>query len=227
MMRFTLRELLKIKNGKDHKNLSDGKIPVFGSGGLMRYVDDYLFDKESILLPRKGSLNNIQYVNTPFWTVDTLYYTIVDTKKANVYYLYNLIKLFDLSKLNSGTGVPSMTFDAYYDIEVELPSLSTQNRIADVLSALDFKIELNNRINAELEAMAKTIYDYWFVQFDFPNAEDKPYKSSGSKMFWDEELKREVPEGWGVDNLMKVSNLEGGGTPNKAIKSPMYKVSFI
>ena len=211
MMRFTLRELLKIKNGKDHKNLSDGKIPVFGSGGLMRYVDDYLFDKESILLPRKGSLNNIQYVNTPFWTVDTLYYTIVDTKKANVYYLYNLIKLFDLSKLNSGTGVPSMTFDAYYDIEVELPSLSTQNRIADVLSALDFKIELNNRINAELEAMAKTIYDYWFVQFDFPNVEGKPYKSSGGKMVWCEKLNREVPEGWKTEKMSEWVDIDKSG----------------
>ena len=205
MIKCKLKELLTIKNGKDHKDLPDGKIPVYGSGGLMRYVNEFLYDKESILLPRKGTLSNIQYVNTPFWTVDTLYYTVVDTKKVNAFYLYYLIKQFDLSKLNTGTGVPSMTFDAYYDLEVCIPSIEVQNKIADILKSLDSKIALNNRINTELEAMAKTVYDYWFVQFDFPApspsgraGEGSPYKSSGGKMVWSEELKREVPEGWEV-----------------------------
>ncbi len=166
--RHSLRELIKIKNGKDHKNLKDGNIPVFGSGGIMRFADKAIYNDESILLPRKGTLSNIQYVNKPFWTVDTIYYTIVNKKLANVYYLFNYLKMFDLSRLNSGTGVPSMTFDAYYNLEVYLPDLPTQQKIAAVLSSLDSKIELNNRINAELEAMAKTLYDYWFVQFDFP-----------------------------------------------------------
>ena len=76
-----------------------------------------------------------------------------------------------------------------------------QQKIAAVLSALDAKIELNNQINSELEKIAKTIYDYWFVQFDFPDANGKPYKSSGGKMVWNEELKREIPEGWEVKNL--------------------------
>ena len=77
-----------------------------------------------------------------------------------------------------------------------IPDKFTQKKIAKVLSDLDSKIELNNRINAELEAMAKTLYDYWFVQFDFPDANGKPYKTSGGKMVWNEELKREIPEGW-------------------------------
>ena len=77
-----------------------------------------------------------------------------------------------------------------------IPDKKTQQKIASVLSALDSKIELNNRINAELEAMAKTLYDYWFVQFDFPDKNGKPYKTSGGKMVWNEELKREIPEGW-------------------------------
>ncbi len=106
-----------------------------------------------------------------------------------------------------------------------IPDKETQRKIANVLNSLDSKIELNNRINAELEAMAKTVYDYWFVQFDFPfdfaqgkpSAEGKPYKSSGGKMVWSEELKREVPEGWEVGNLLCISKLEGGGTPNKAV----------
>ena len=211
MIKCKLKELLTIKNGKDHKDLPDGKIPVYGSGGLMRYVNEFLYDKESILLPRKGTLSNIQYVNTPFWTVDTLYYTVVDTKKVNAFYLYYLIKQFDLSKLNTGTGVPSMTFDAYYDLEVCIPSIEVQNKIADILKSLDSKIALNNHINAELETMAKTVYDYWFVQFDFPAPSPSgragvgsPYKSSGGKMVWSEELKREVPVGWEVKPLDKI-----------------------
>jgi type I restriction enzyme S subunit len=204
MTRHTLRDLVQIKNGRDHKDLGEGHIPVFGSGGIMRFADKAIYNEESILLPRKGTLSNIQYVNKPFWTVDTIYYTIVNTKLTNTYFLYNYLKLLDLSWLNSGTGVPSMTFDAYYDLEVYLPELTTQQKIASVLSSLDSKIELNNRINAELESMAKTLYDYWFVQFDFPNANGKPYKTSGGKMVWNEELKREVPEGWGINFLSEI-----------------------
>ncbi len=92
-----------------------------------------------------------------------------------------------------------MTFNSYYDLKIYLPSLETQQKIADVLLSLDTKIELNNRINTELEAMAKTLYDYWFVQFDFPDANGKPYKTSGGKMVYNEALKREIPEGWSAD----------------------------
>lgn len=87
----------------------------------------------------------------------------------------------------------------------------TQQKIASVLSALDSKIELNNRINAELEAMAKTLYDYWFVQFDFPDARGLPYKSSGGKMVWNEELKREIPDDWEVKKIGEVATVKAGG----------------
>lgn len=96
------------------------------------------------------------------------------------------------------------------NLEFVFPDLTTQKSIASVLSALDSKIELNNRINAELEAMAKTLYDYWFVQFDFPNEEGKPYKSSGGLMVWNEQLKRKIPEGWEVGNLFEVCNVQYG-----------------
>ena len=100
-----------------------------------------------------------------------------------------------------GTKMPRG--DKQQILEYLIPNfnLPTQQRIAHILSTLDAKIELNNRINAQLEAMAKTIYDYWFVQFDFPDANGKPYKSSGGKMVWNEELKREVPKGWEVETL--------------------------
>ncbi len=222
MTEFSLKELVNIKNGRDHQALTEGPIPVLGSGGVMRYVDQYLYDRESILLPRKGSLSNIQFASQPFWTVDTLYYTEVDKTKCEPYYLYNYLKLLDLSGLNSGTGVPSMTFGAYYSIKVKLPSLSTQKQIAKVLSDLDAKIELNNQINTELEAMAKLVYDYWFVQFDFPydfaqgkpDPNGKPYKSSGGKMVYNKVLKREIPEGWNTDLLGNKLVTSLGGTPS-------------
>ena len=219
MKEYFLEELLQIKNGRDHKHLSDGNIPIYGSGGIMRYGNQAIYDDESILLPRKGTLSNIQFVNKPFWTVDTIYYTVVDKEKAVPYYLYYYLKGLDLSNLNSGTGVPSMTFGAYYQVKVNLPSLDIQQKIAKVLSDLDAKIELNNKINAELEAMAKTLYDYWFVQFDFPNANGKPYKTSGGKMIYNEELKREIPEGWEVKKLEEIeNNIITGKTPSTKVE---------
>jgi type I restriction enzyme S subunit len=213
MIEFKLKDLLEIKNGKDYKHLLEGKIPVYGSGGLMTSVNKSLYIGESILLPRKGTLTNIQYVNEPFWTVDTIYYSIINKNKAEPYFLYYYLKQLDLSHLNTGTGVPSMTFGAYYDVPIKLPKLSVQKQIAKVLLDLDAKIELNNKINQELEAMAKTLYNYWFVQFDFPDANGKPYKSSGGKMVFNEVLKREIPLGWEVRELQDISKCIMGQSP--------------
>lgn len=99
--------------------------------------------------------------------------------------------------------------------ELLIPEKSDQQKIAAVLSALDAKIELNNRINTELEAMVKTLYDFWFVQFDFLDQNGKPYKSSGGKMAYNEILKREIPQGWSGENILAVAELFGGGTPSK------------
>ena len=217
MNNYYLKDLLSIKNGKDHKELNDGNIPIFGSGGIMRFGDKAIYNDESILLPRKGTLSNIQYVNKPFWTVDTIYYSVINRKLANPFYLFNFLKCLDLTKLNSGTGVPSMTFNSYYDLKVKLPEIPTQQSIAKVLLDLDSKIELNNRINRELEAMAKTLYDYWFVQFDFPNEQGKPYKSSGGKMGYNAELKRKIPEAWEAGNLFSLGEIIGGSTPPREI----------
>ena len=201
MEKYKLSELIVIKNGRDHKDLPNGDYPVFGSGGIMRYVNSYLYDKPSVLLPRKGSLSNIQYSDTPFWTVDTLYYTEINEELVSPYYLYRYLRLLNMSRLDSGTGVPSMTFDSYYNINVFLPNIEEQRRVASILQKIDAKIALNRQINDNLEAMAKQLYDYWFVQFDFPNDEGKPYKSSGGAMVWNEKLKREIPKEWNVANV--------------------------
>ena len=217
MEKYTLSELIVIKNGRDHKDLPNGDYPVFGSGGIMRYVNSYLYDKPSVLLPRKGSLSNIQYSDTPFWTVDTLYYTEINEELVSPYYLYSYLRLLDMSRLDSGTGVPSMTFDSYYNINVFLPNIEEQRRVASILQKIDAKIALNHQINDNLEAMAKQLYDYWFVQFDFPNEEGKPYKSSGGAMVWNEKLKREIPQGLGAPKIGDIEkNIITGKTPSCA-----------
>lgn len=202
---YKLKDLLVIKNGKDYKNLRDGSVPVYGTGGVMTYVNDKLYSGESILLPRKGSLENITYVNGDFWTVDTMYWSIVNETIAYPKYLYLYLSLLDLSKKDSGSTLPSMTFDSYYSVPVKLPLKEKQKEIANFIFQIIEKIEKNNEIIKELESMSKTLYDYWFLQFEFPNEEGKPYKSSGGKMVWNEELKREIPEGWIVENLMETS----------------------
>ena len=214
MQSYRLSDLVKIKNGKDHKMLSNGKYPVLGSGGIMRYVDKFLYDKPSVLLPRKGTLDNIQYCDMPFWTVDTLYYTEVNTNLANPYYLYRYLSLLDLSNLDSGTGVPSMTFDNYYGLKIFLPNIEKQTKIAQILQTLDKKITINRQINQNLEAMAKLLYDYWFVQFDFPNEEGKPYKSSGGEMVWNEKLKRDIPASWKTKAIEDIADVYNGATPS-------------
>jgi len=214
MKEYFLKDLVKIKNGKDHKTISDGIIPIYGSGGIMRYGNQFLYDKPSILLPRKGTLDNIQFSKIPFWTVDTIYYTEINEDATKPYFLYNYLKILNLENLNTGTGVPSMTFDSYYNLKIQLPNLSIQKKIANILMDIDNKIDLNNQLNDNLERMAKTLYDYWFVQFDFPDENGKPYKSSGGKMVFNEILKREIPIGWEVEKLGKVLLTYLGGTPS-------------
>ncbi|MFT5118037.1 MAG: type I restriction enzyme S subunit [Kiritimatiellia bacterium] len=120
---------------------------------------------------------------------------------------------------SSGSVMPSLNQKTLNRLPLWLPNIHEQQGISTVLSTLDKKIALNNKINTELEAMAKLIYDYWFVQFDFPDANGKPYKSSGGKMVYNEALKREIPEGWAVGNIMQLAHLLGGGTPKTTIAS--------
>ena len=115
-----------------------------------------------------------------------------------------------ISRSASGTKVKHTSPEKIYEVQVYIPKIQTQRNIAKILTTLDQKIQTNNQINQELEAMAKTLYDYWFVQFDFPDQNGKPYKSSGGKMVYHPEIKREIPEGWGVDSLWNIANFYNG-----------------
>ncbi len=122
-----------------------------------------------------------------------------------------------LSAAAQQTKIRHTSPDKIKDCTVWIPELSEQKRIGKLLCSIDRKIELNRAINQNLEAMAKQLYDYWFVQFDFPNEEGKPYKSNGGTMVWNEKLKREIPEKWYSDNICLIVDILSGGTPSKQI----------
>lgn len=199
-----LGNVLEVKYGKDHKKLADGQYPVYGSGGLMRYVDSKLYDGPSILIPRKGTLSNIMFVDNPFWTVDTMFWSIINTDKVDPKFLFYSICKRDFASMNVGSAVPSMTVNILNDIQISYPkNIEDQRRIASILSSLDRKIELNNKINADLEEMAQAIFKNWFVDFE-------PFK--GGK-FVDSELGM-IPEGWKVSQIADIPHiLETGKRP--------------
>ena len=142
---------------------------------------------------------------------------IVDGKYLNAFMHTRYIqKYFENNASGSGQRY-TLSNDTISNIPVLLPSIEEQHIIGKLLADLDRKIELNKQINDNLEEMAKQLYDYWFVQFDFPNEEGKPYKSSGGAMVWNEKLKREIPQGWYADNICKIANILSGGTPSKAV----------
>lgn len=201
--RYLVKDLIEIKNWKPVSQWF-WNIPVYWSWWLMWYTNSYIYDWESILLPRKGTLDNIMYVKWKFRTIDTMYYSIVNKEKVDIKYLYYYLNKLDLSWMYTWTALPSMTFWWYYNVPVTIPDIEEQQKIAKVLSTIDDKIELNNKINSELEAMAKELYEYRFVQFDFPDENGRPYKSSEWKMVWNDELKREIPEGWSVEMIKNV-----------------------
>ena len=162
MTKYNLGDIVKIKYGKDHKQLNDGNIPVYGTGGIMRYADTELYSKKSVLIPRKGSLGNLFLVTEPFWTVDTLFYTEINESIVIPEFLFYKLKTYDLASLNVGSAVPSLTTAILNALEVEIPSLEMQSKIIGVLQAFDFKIENNKKINHHLEQMATSIFENMF-----------------------------------------------------------------
>lgn len=147
-----LGDICRIKYGKDHKKLNDGHIPAYGSGGVMRYVDASLCDQPSVLIPRKGTLGNLFFVEEPFWTVDTIFWTDIDTGKVLPKFLFYQLKTKDLASLNVGTAVPSLTTDVLNELQIDLPPLEEQKQVVKVLGTIDNKIEVNTKLNGYLAA---------------------------------------------------------------------------
>lgn len=137
----------------------------------------------------------------------------ISSKTGNNIFLFYSLKynIQNLIRQSSGTTFDSITRDVIENMNMIIPDdKSIHLKISKLLFDIDLKIDINNKINAELESMAKTLYDYWFLQFDFPNENGKPYKSSGGKMVWNEELKREIPEGWEVRTVKDCADVVSG-----------------
>lgn len=211
--KYRLSQLLTIKNGRDYKSLGQGSVPVFGSGGYMCSVDSYLYDRPSVLLPRKGTLSNIQYYNKgPFWTVDTCYYTIVNENLVDSYYVYRYLRNLNLSGLDTGASIPSMTQKTYNGIKILLPNLSIQHRIASILSTYDSLIENNTKRIRLLEKMAENLYKEWFVRFRFPGHENV-------------EMENGLPKGWKVKKYEDEFNVKyGKGLPTDKLTKDGFPV---
>ena len=133
----SLGEVVKIKNGKDWKNLGQGDIPVYGSGGIMNYVDKASYDKVSVLIPRKGTITNIFYTEKPFWNVDTIFYTEIDESQIFPKFLFHFMKNFDLTTLSTDSTRPSLTQTTLNKISIPLPSLNEQKRISNILDKFE------------------------------------------------------------------------------------------
>lgn len=212
MKKYKLGDILELQRGYDlpHSEMEEGNVPVAGSSGIIGYHSISKIDPPCITIGRSGSVGKLFFYNEAIWPHNTSLY-IKSFKNNNEKYIFYLLKTVDFERLCDSSVVPSLNRNFVYPIKVPFyDNIADQQKIAAVLSSLDDKIALNNRINAKLEQMAKRLYDYWFVQFDFPNTDGNPYKSSGGKMVWNEILKREIPDGWEVGNLYDIAEYVNG-----------------
>ena len=206
----TLESACYIKTGKLNANapVKDGIYPFFTCAEYPDEIDHYAFDDDVVLVAGNNARGNF-HVNRYECRFNAYQRTYILTTKAgySIDSIYYALKL-DLKRLREkaqGSQTKFLTMPILTSISLRDITYDAQCKIANTLVAIDKKIELNNQTNAELEAMAKTLYDYWFVQFDFPDADGKPYKSSGGKVVYNEVLKREIPEGWKDSTLWNIA----------------------
>lgn len=193
-------------NGKIQINANTLKITEEEANKIKRDLNE-----KTLLLSINGTLGNIALYNHEKITLGkSACFLNVKEEKDKIFLKYVLsTKEFKkyMQLVATGSTIKNLAPSQVANYEFELKDNVDKYKVSNLLSSIDNKIENNNKINAELESLAKTIYDYWFLQFEFPNEEGKPYKSSGGKMVWNKELKREIPEGWAVKKLNSIANL--------------------
>ena len=227
LKKYKLGECLELQRGYDltSSQMQGGEVEVVGSNGIIGYHNSERGNSPCITVGRSGSVGKVHYYEQPTWAHNTALF-IKDFKGNNPKYLYYLLKNLHLDNIfeKGSSVIPSLDRKLVHSLVVPFhKDINDQRKVVDVLSAIDRKIELNKQINDNLEAMAKQLYDYWFVQFDFPNEEGKPYKSSGGAMVWNEKLKRELPKGWDfcfLENLLTIKN----GRDHKHLADGIYPV---
>lgn len=153
-MKYKLKEVAEICYGKNQKEVqcAYSEIPILGTGGLMGYSSVPLYTKPSVLIGRKGSISKVKYIEQPFWTVDTLFYTKIKEDIVYPHYLYYFLSLIDFSIYDEGTSIPSLRTETLNNVEIEVPSLDVQRKALTVLEAIDKQIQTNIKINDNLAA---------------------------------------------------------------------------
>jgi type I restriction enzyme S subunit len=219
-----LGDLITLKRGYDlpEKDRVSGPYPVISSAGVSGFHNEYKVEGQGVVTGRYGTLGEMYFVEVKYWPHNTALY-VQDFKGNDPKYIYYLLSCLGRIRTSDKSAVPGVNRNELHEMAIPaIDDKKLQISIRKVLEALDKKIELNNRINAELEAMAKTLYDYWFVQFDFPfdfakdkpddspQGQGKPYKTTGGKMVYNPTLKREIPEGWGVMTIGDYANVKKG-----------------
>lgn len=208
MTKYKLGDVLNFYNGRLRPN-SKGPFPVFGGNGIIDYVAEYNYENNIIIGRVGANCGSVQKYDGKCWVSDNAISVTVKEgfSKDCVYYL---LKLLDLNKKHIGAAQPLLTQEIVSNLVVYLPKYEDQKKIASVLSALDDKIALNKKMNQKLEAMAKRLYDYWFVQYDFPDKNGRPYKTTGGSMTYNPILKREIPAGWEVSSFTDFGFFKNG-----------------
>lgn len=214
-----LGDLITLKRGYDlpKKDRISGPYPVISSAGVSGFHNEYKVDGQGVVTGRYGTLGEMYFVDGKYWPHNTALY-IQNFKGNDPKYIYYLLSCLGRIRTSDKSAVPGVNRNELHEMSIPaIDDRKLQIAIRKVLEAIDQKIELNNRINAELEATAKTLYDYWFVQFDFPDANGKPYKTSGGKIVYNPTLKRKIPEGWEVAPLSSIT-----GVSNESINPADY-----
>ena len=218
LKKYKLGKILELQRGYDlpSSQMKIGNIPVAGSNGIIGYHDTARRNHLCITIGRSGSVGKVHYYKQPTWAHNTALF-VKDFKGNDPKYLYYFLKNLHLDKIFSkgSSVVPSLDRKVVHALIVPFQKDKIgQKQIASFLDNIDRKIELNRAINQNLEAMAKQLYDYWFLQFDFPDENGRPYKSSGGKMVWNEKLKRDIPISWETKLIDDVAEIYNGATPS-------------
>ena len=221
-----LEHVARIKHGKDWKGLGDGDVPVYGSGGVMGYVDAYSYDKPTVLIPRKGSITNVYYLETPFWNVDTIFYTDIDTAKVVPKFIYYFMKTIDLMALDAGAGRPSLTQAILNKILIPIPCPETPKKSlaiqAEIVRILDAFTALTAELKAELTARKKQ-YNYHRDQLLSHPSENMAWKPLGwvGDVRMCKRVMKNQTSATGDIPFFKIGTF--GGEPNAFISKELFK----
>lgn len=206
-MKVSLNSLCKRFNSGDRIETSKvkftGKYPVFGGNGIRGYADIYNFDGRCAIIGRQGAnCGNVKYYHGRAFMTE--HAVVVETNENNdIGYLSYKMSLMNLGRYQGQSAQPGLSVKNISKLLVEVPELTVQKKVWRILSNIDKKIENNTKINNNLEELMKILYQRWFIEFEFPNDDGKPYKSSNGKFVYDNSLKKEIPEGWKVTNCYK------------------------